>query len=520
MRDNETAALEERVLLLAPTRRDAAAAAKVFESEGITLTVCKDISEICIEIEKGAAVAIVPDEAIHRDLEGHLARVLGNQPSWSDFPLIVLTHTRQTAALAVRLESVGHMTLIPRPVEVRSLTSTVQAALRDRKRQYARRDDLALREQQAKVLREADRRKDEFLAMLSHELRNPLAAVNNAITVLKMSPDEESRNWASDVVERQVRQLVRLVDDLLDVSRISSGKIRLRKAYVDAHSILNQAIESARPAIEEREQTLSVSIEECPLPLHVDATRVEQIVVNLLNNAAKYTDRGGHIWLTATTDGDWVVIGVRDNGIGIPPERLPEMFKLFAQGERTLARSEGGLGIGLTIVQNLTEMHGGSVVARSEGAGQGSEFIVRLPLVRRPESAGAESPSGPTAARQGSRILVVDDSVDTARGMVRLLKLLGNDAIAVHDGQTALETAVEFRPEFVLLDLGLPGMDGFEVVTAMRGEASLKNAVIIAISGYGRDEDRRRSRAAGFDHHLVKPIDFDSLISLMAARAV
>jgi len=514
MAEESAANLEERILLLAPTKRDAVAAGKAFETAGITITLCNGFVELCSEIARGAAVAIVPDEAILNDKEGCLARLLREQPPWSDFPLIVLTPPQITAA-ARGLELVGHMTLVRRPIEIRSLASTVQAALRDRRRQYAKRADLAERERQAQALRENDRRKDEFLAMLAHELRNPLAAVNNAVTVLKFSSDEESRIWASDVVERQVRQLVRLIDDLLDVSRITSGKIRLQKHFVDAGSILDQAVESARPLIDERGHTLSISIDRGHLPVHVDVTRVEQIVLNLLTNAVKYTESGGRILLTAKREGEQLVISVKDNGIGVLPEKLPEMFKLFTQGDRTLARSEGGLGIGLTIVQKLAEMHGGSVVAWSDGPAKGSEFVVRLPLAGMTADGGLKAQHDRRPAGRGSRILVVDDNVDTARGMVRLLKLLGNEAITVHDGHAAIEVTRTFRPDFVLLDIGLPGMDGYKVATALRGDELLKDAVIIAVSGYGQEEDRRRSRAAGFDHHLVKPVDFDSLISLI-----
>jgi signal transduction histidine kinase len=515
MAEEPASGLEERILLLAPTKRDAGAAGKLFESVGIALVLCHDIAEVCSEIARGAAVAIVPHEAILEDNEQRLARLLSEQPAWSDFPLIVLTSPQQARAAADGLESVGHMTLVRRPVEIHALASTVRAALRDRRRQYAIRAALAERERQTQALREADRHKDEFLAMLAHELRNPLAAVNNAVTVLKLSSEEESRNWASDVVERQVRQLSRLIDDLLDVSRITSGKIRLRKDHVDAGSILDLAVESARPHIDERRHALTVAIERGQLPLHVDATRVEQIVVNLLTNAAKYTESGGHIGLTAKREAGQVVISVRDDGIGIPPEKLPEMFRLFSQGDRSLARSEGGLGIGLTIVQKLSEMHGGSVEARSEGPGQGSEFIIRLPLGRARVEPKAKVPGGLHPSGKGFRILVVDDNVDTARGMERLLKLLGNEAMAVHDGQAVVEAARTFRPDFVLLDIGLPGMDGYQVAATLRGDEIHKDAVIIAVSGYGQDEDRRRSRAAGFHHHLVKPVDFDTLLSLL-----
>ena len=519
MVDQAAPGLEERILLLPPTKRDATAAADVFGAMGIAFVVCRDIAGVCAEIGRGAAAAILPDEAILADTEGCLARLLQGQPPWSDFPLIVLTSPHRTEAAARRLELVGHMTLVPRPVEIRSLASTVQAALRDRRRQYARREDLAERERQAEALRENDRRKDEFLAMLAHELRNPLAAVNNAVTVLKMSRDEDSRNWASDVVERQVKQLVRLIDDLLDVSRITSGKIRLRREFVDAGPILDQAIESARPLFDQRNHTLSVSIERGELPLHVDATRVEQIVLNLLTNAAKYTEGGGRIWLDARREGDRAAISVRDDGTGIAPDKLPEMFRLFAQGDRSLARSEGGLGIGLTVVRKLAEMHGGGVVARSEGPDRGSEFVVYLPLAPRPSAAGDEAPPGHRAPANGARVLVVDDNVDTARGMVRLLTLLGNEAIAAHDGREAVAVAPAFRPDFVLLDIGLPGMDGYQVASALRRDERLGGVVIIAVSGYGQEEDRRRSLSAGIDHHLVKPVDFDALLPLIGRPA-
>ncbi len=517
MTDAPAAGLEGRVLLLPLAGEEAVAA--VFQAAGITLTVCEGICAVCLEIERGAAVAIVPDEAILNDKDRRLARLLSGQPCWSDLPLIVPTDPNQSSSSARALESVGHMTLVWRPIEFRPLVSAVQAALRDRCRQYARRAEFAERERQAEALREADRQKDAFLAMLAHELRNPLAAVNHAVKVLKLSPDADSRKWASDVVERQVQQLVRLIDDLLDVSRITSGKIRLKKDFMDASSVLDQAVETARSMIDERRQTLTVCVERGRLPLHADAARVGQIVLNLLTNAAKFTDHGGHIELSAQGVGDQAIISVRDDGMGIHPEKLPEMFRLFSQGDRSLARSEGGLGIGLTVVEKLAELHGGSVEARSEGPGRGSEFVVRLPLTRSSVDNEANPKSSRPAVVDGCRILVVDDNHDNARGMVRLLNLLGNDVVEVHDGPSAIEIARTFRPNFVLLDIGLPGMDGYQVASALREDTAYKDTIIIAVSGYNQDEDRRRSRAAGFDHHLVKPVDFDLLLPLIARPA-
>jgi PAS domain S-box-containing protein len=364
-------------------------------------------------------------------------------------------------------------------------------------------------------LREHDRQKDEFLAMLAHELRNPLSAVGNAVTVLKMSSNAADVGFAQDVITRQMRHLTRLIDDLLDVSRISRGKIELRREVVEATPILDSATESVRPLIGERKHSLEVDVERGELWVDADPTRLEQVVVNLLNNAAKYSENSGRIRLSARNEGDEVVIRVGDEGIGIPPEKLPQMFELFAQGDRSLARSEGGLGIGLTVVKKLVEMHGGTVAASSEGPGKGSVFAIRLPAAGR-QGVGKSPPEarGASAARR-ARILVVDDNVDTARGMSRLLKLLGHDIATAYSGLEALEVARKHRPEFVLLDIGLPGMDGYEVASRLRREQCCEGAMIVAVSGYGQEEDRRRSRDAGFDFHLIKPVDPDVLVALL-----
>ena len=380
-------------------------------------------------------------------------------------------------------------------------------------------------------LREKDQRKDEFLAMLAHELRNPLAAIRNAVALgSDQEANAEEIEWSMEVINRQMRQLSRLIDDLLDVSRITQGKVQLRRETLDAARVLQSAVDTVQPLMEERQHELTVAFRPGTLHLEADPTRLEQIIVNLLANAARYTDKGGEISLRAKVEDGHVVIRIKDNGMGIPPEKLPLMFELFTQGNRSLARSEGGLGIGLTIVRSLAEMHGGSATAHSEGVGQGSEFVVRLPALaagKNPPAAPAKLGNGKAAAAKPAarpeetaavthRILVVDDNADSAQGTAKILTRQGHDVRIVYDGPSALAAAREHRPRYVLLDIGLPGMDGYEVAARLRQEEALKGSTLIAVSGYGQDSDRRRSREAGFDQHLVKPVDPAELLALLA----
>ncbi|TLD69705.1 response regulator [Phragmitibacter flavus] len=372
--------------------------------------------------------------------------------------------------------------------------------------------DTSERRRNEEALREADRRKDEFLAMLAHELRNPLAAVTNAAALLE-SPNLEDRSWAADVITRQNGQLTHLIDDLLDVSRITVGKIRLREEVLDVALVLDRACEGAHLLIHERGHQLIKKYETGKLWIKADPTRMEQIALNLLTNAAKYTPSGGRIELMASKVEGEVRVVVKDNGVGIASHLLPEMFKLFAQGERSIARSEGGLGIGLTIVQRLVEMHGGRIEALSEGLNQGSSFVIHLPMVAAPFVQQTERPvNGQTSTR---RVLIVDDNVDTANSMARLLKRVGHGVEVAYDGPQALEKARQHLPEIVLLDIGLPGMDGFEVARRMRLEPSCEKCVIIAVTGYGQPKDRRRAINAGCHHHLVKPVNIDELKRLI-----
>ena len=371
---------------------------------------------------------------------------------------------------------------------------------------------------QAAGLAEADRRKNEFLAMLGHELRNPLAPLANAIALLGPDdPDVETVRWARDVMGRQVRQMLRLVDDLFDLSRIMQGKLDLRRERVELSSVVAGAVEIAMPIISAKGHELTVALPDEPMVLDADPIRLSQVLTNLLTNAAKYSEPGGRISLTGWRDGAEIVIGVKDSGVGITPEMLPRVFDLFVQDDRSADQSQGGLGVGLAVVKSLVEIHGGSVLAQSEGLGHGSEFLIRLPS-HASTGAGGPAPSPKTAQARWARrrILVVDDNVDSAIVMSKMLtRLYGQTVEVAHDGPSALEIAKEFRPEVVLLDIVLPGMDGYEVARRLRREDCCKDSVIIAVSGFGEEKGRDQSNEAGFTHHLVKPLDFDMLFIVM-----
>lgn len=374
--------------------------------------------------------------------------------------------------------------------------------------------------EQTTALADLNRRKDEFLAMLSHELRNPLAPILNAVHLLRHQGDEDPlRKQARTIIERQAGQLARLVDDLLEVSRVTTGSIKLHLERLDIRGIVEHAVDSARPLIDKHKHELSVSLAPEPVWLHADAARLEQVVVNLLNNAAKYTDRGGHIWLSVAQEGDDAVLRVRDTGVGIARELLPHIFDLFTQADRSLDRSQGGLGIGLTVVQRLVEMHRGTAEANSAGLGNGSEFIVRLPVVLSQAIEHKVSPIETAVPGARWRVLVVDDNVDGADVTALLLQLLGHEAQVAYSGATALAAADEYLPNVVLLDIGLPEMDGYEVARRLRQHPLLRNAWLVAITGYGRESDRQRSKEAGFDHHLVKPVGPEKLEVLLTLLA-
>ncbi|HWP49869.1 MAG TPA: ATP-binding protein [Candidatus Limnocylindrales bacterium] len=367
-------------------------------------------------------------------------------------------------------------------------------------------------------VQEVNRRKDEFLAMLAHELRNPLAPILNSLEIIRLRQiDDPILKRSLDILERQAQYIVRLLDDLSDVSRITQGKIQLNKEPLDLATIVVGAVETSRPLIEARKHELLISLPKEPLKLEADPVRLRQILINLLNNAAKYTPPGGRIWLMGTREENEVVIRIRDTGMGIPPEMLSRIFDLFIQVDQSLDRTQGGLGIGLTLVRSLVEMHGGKVSAHSPGPGQGSEFVIRLPALHHPESQtqNLEPVNSESETIRSKRILVVDDNMDASKSLGELLELWGYEVQIVHDGLMALQVGLAYQPEIVILDIGLPGKDGYEVARQLRQQINLPDLVLIALTGYGQEEDKRQSREAGFDYHFTKPVDLAALHKLL-----
>jgi PAS domain S-box-containing protein len=437
-------------------------------------------------------------EELPRVLEGFRAAIAGGEP-WEDtFPL-----RRHDGAMRWHLS---------RALPIRDERGRVT-------RWFGTNTDITDRMEMEVALKQTNRQKDEFLAMLAHELRNPLAPIRNALEVLRQAgTPAEAPGEALEMAERQVRHMARLLDDLLDVSRIARGRIELRMEPVDLVAVVHRSIRVSDPLIRERGHECRVSLPPDPITITGDATRLEQIVVNLINNAAKYTEPSGLIGVELQREGREVVLWIRDNGIGIAPEMLARIFDPFVQADRRVERSQGGVGIGLTLVRKLAELHGGTVEAYSEGPGRGSEFVVRLPAPiglngeRRPP---AKEPDRLNPASSRHRVLVVDDNVDAAMSLGMLLKLAGQEVRVAYDGPAALRQAIDFHPQLVLLDIGMPGMDGYEVCRRLRREDGLEKTTVVALTGWGQDEDRRRSHEAGFDHHIVKPVEPGALQRLL-----
>lgn len=459
--------------------------------------------EAALKVTRQQRPDLVLTDVMMPGLDGFgLLKALRANPATAAVPVIMLSARAGEEARVEGLQAGADDYLI-KPFSARELLARVAGAL-------------ALAQARA----EADRRKDEFLATLAHELRNPLAPIRNGLTVMRLaSGDREAVEKARGMMERQVQQMVRLIDELLDLSRISRGKVELRLERVTLAAEVQSAVETSRPLIEGSGHELLVHLPSEPVFVNADTTRLAQVFSNLLNNAAKYTERGGHIRLTAEARDGEVRVSVKDDGIGIPPPMLPAVFDMFTQVDRSLEKSQGGLGIGLSIVRRLVEMHGGTVEALSAGHGQGSEFVVRLPTLAPPAAepgpmSEAGDPAEPAVKR---RVLVADDNADSAESLAMMLELMGNEVRIAHDGLEAVEAAAQFRPEVIVLDIGMPGLNGYDACRHIREQPWGREPMIVALTGWGQVEDKRRSKEAGFDRHLVKPIEPAALGQLLAA---
>jgi signal transduction histidine kinase/ActR/RegA family two-component response regulator len=507
---------EQRVLVLAPTGRDGVLACQLLASLEVPALAAANAGELFHEIAAGAGAVIVADEALHPATAAGLLDVLSGQPPWSDLPLIVFTRSGESSEQILgTLVPLGNATILERPVRLSTLVSAVKAALRARRRQYEVRD---LLHRQA----DADRRKDEFLAMLGHELRNPLAAIRNALWVLdEVGSQEQQPVRQREVIMRQTRHLVRMVDDLLDVSRVTLGKIILQRRPVDLRDVVERCLSELGMAALAHGNDIDLEVATGTAVVMGDPVRLEQVACNLLQNAIKYTPRGGRLWVSVETTSDQALLRVRDTGIGLAAEMLQAIFEPFSQVESSRQHSEGGLGLGLPLVRSLVEMHGGRVEAMSEGTGQGSEFIVRLPLLaedRRAAVLRRQAPARPVrraAEAAGVHILIVEDNEDGRESLRELLELWGHQVSVAGNGPEGVEMAFSIRPEVALIDIGLPGLDGNEVARRIRELLGGHDISLIAMTGYGQPEDRRRALQAGFDRYLVKPVDPAELSRLL-----
>jgi len=511
----EDSGLDERVLVLAATGRDAALTKSLLTSAGISSEMFTTLADLLQRMKDGAAAVLVAEEALTLANNEKLRAVLVRQPPWSDLPVLVLTRSGADSAEArAATRSLGNVTLLERPMRGATLVSTVRTAIRARQRQYQIRGYIDDRVRAEKALRLADQRKDEFLATLGHELRNPLAPLVTASQLLKLANLRDPvAAQVSEIMERQVGHLIRLVEDLLEVSRITRGVIEVRHEPVDLGSVVRAAIETSRPLLDAAQHDLKLDVPVEPITVTGDPVRLTQVFTNLLTNAAKYTSRGGSIVVKIVKRGDRAVVSVSDNGIGIPESYLESVFEMFTQVNRSERRTQGGLGIGLTLVRSLVAMHGGRVKARSAGADAGSEFIVELPVVagQNPGAPGQDQP----IRFPPHRIMVVDDNSDAAETLGALLSALGATVLVMHDGPSAIAALADFDPDAILLDIGMPRMDGYEVSRRIRAMPKHAGVLLIALTGWGQEQDRHRSQEAGFDHHLVKPPDVHRLHQLI-----
>jgi signal transduction histidine kinase/CheY-like chemotaxis protein len=507
-------ALEHRVLVLAPTGRDTQLACDILTSHGILAEACEGIQDLATRILEGAGAALVTEESLTAPAIAVLAEAVERQPRWSEFPIMIFTSELTSDAHVRSIEQLGtraSVTLIDRPVHIKTLVSAARSVLRAREHQYEIRDLL-------EELEERVRERDQFLALLGHELRNPLYAI---VLAAEESGEEDLELLRSkmSVIERQARRLRRLVDDLLDVARVTRGKIELRTRKKDLREVVRRCIEEMQPTVERSGITLTMELAEAPVPVDVDEVRMEQVLTNLVTNSMKYSPPGGQIEVIVGSDDDGAFFCVRDDGDGIEPEVLPHIFDLFAQASTRKDVHQGGLGIGLTLVRSLVELHGGTVAAESDGPGMGCTMIVRLPLAEGTISAPVKAASDGRSSRPAAmrRIVIVEDNEDIRALLSAGLTRLGHQVETAGDGPGALELVAETRPDVALIDIGLPGLNGHEVARRIRSEVS-HPILLVALTGYGQPEDREQALEAGFDEHLTKPIDIRRLQKLIERR--
>lgn len=506
----------ERILVLTPTGRDAGLAARAISAAGLACTVCADLGQVRRHLEDGAVALLLADEALPPKDAPEWDAWMPPEPPWSAVPMVVLTRSfgrdPHRSRQLRRLEARGNVSFLQRPVPKVTLISALRAAVESRRRQYVIRDFLEELKRSEVALIEADRRKDEFLAILAHELRNPLAPIVSGVEILRLSKhDPAVVETTSRVLERQVAHIVRLVDDLLDVSRITRNMITLHKEPIDVPEAVRRAAESYSGAIAERVLTIDLGDE--PLVVQGDFVRLVQVFSNILDNAIKYTGKGGRIRVTAGRDGGDAVVAVSDDGIGIAPGMLTRIFEIFSRGtpERV-----AGLGVGLTLVRQLVQLHRGSVETDSEGPGKGATFTVRLPLAAGVVAAPEAPAEDAEVADGGTRVLVVDDNAEAADALGMLLELLGAQVRVTYDGETALASLPGFRPGIAILDLSMPDMDGYDVARRMRSDPAAPGLTLVALTGWSQAEVRARVKEAGFDRYLIKPVKATALREILA----
>lgn len=489
---------ETRVLVLVRGAHEGRLTQRLLADASIDGEPCEDVEDLCAKLSEGAGAALLAEEVLNPGVLKRLERALAEQPAWSDFPILVFTAAALTESTQNAAAALGNVTFLDRPVRVATMLASVRSALRSRGRQYEAR-------------RAIDSR-DQFLAMLGHELRNPLSAITFALMALDRKASGP-RPAEHGVLERQVRHLSRLVDELLDVARVTHGKVVIERQRLDLAEIAKGAFDSFEPRAREHDLTYRLALEEKPLWVLGDRQRLEQVIGNLLTNAIKYTPRGGAVSLQVDATNERARVTVTDTGVGLPEDMKERIFAPFAQVDSSLDRSQGGLGLGLALVQSLVALHGGQVRAKSEGLGKGSCFEVELPR------AAAAEPTVDSSVADASpppllRVVLVEDNPDVRELFALLLKDSGHDVTAAEDGPGGLRTVLSVAPDIAFVDVGLPGFDGYEL--ARRARASGSRTRLVALTGYGQNEDRKRAAEAGFDEHLVKPVAGDAILRALA----